>query len=104
MPFIVFGPPGTGKTVTLVEAIRQVYELNPDAHILACAPSNSAADLLAIRLAKYVPREDLMRMIAQSRAYKDVPDSIAQFSNMTPGGYRLEMAEILTLIQCRSLI
>jgi len=96
VPFIVFGPPGTGKTVTLVEAIRQVYELNPDAHILACAPSNSAADLLAIRLAKYVPRDDLMRMIAHSRAYKDVPDSIAQFSNLTPGGYRFPTKDELS--------
>ena len=61
VPFIVFGPPGTGKTVTLVEAIKQVYKLNPDVHILACAPSNNAADLLTARLAKHVPREEMYR-------------------------------------------
>ena len=37
-PYVVFGPPGTGKTVTLVEAIKQAWRRNPDAHILATAP------------------------------------------------------------------
>jgi ATP-dependent RNA/DNA helicase IGHMBP2 len=47
---IVHGPPGTGKTTTLVAAIRQLS--HTENTVLVCAPSNTAADLLTERLAR----------------------------------------------------
>ncbi len=44
---IVHGPPGTGKTTTLVQAIKG---LAPKGRILVVAPSNTAVDLLSERL------------------------------------------------------
>lgn len=47
---VLHGPPGTGKTTTLVQAIKQVSK--HEGTILVCAPSNPATDLLTERLAK----------------------------------------------------
>lgn len=46
---VVHGPPGTGKTTTLVAAIRRLVER--ESTVLVTAPSNTAADLLTERLA-----------------------------------------------------
>jgi ATP-dependent RNA/DNA helicase IGHMBP2 len=47
---IIHGPPGTGKTTTLVEGIiRTVQE---ERQVLVCAPSNAAIDLLVEKLSE----------------------------------------------------
>ncbi|XP_007256031.3 DNA-binding protein SMUBP-2 [Astyanax mexicanus] len=47
---IIHGPPGTGKTTTVVEVILQAVK--QDQKVLCCAPSNVAVDNLVERLAK----------------------------------------------------
>lgn len=46
---VVHGPPGTGKTTTLVQAIRALIAQNKE-QILVVAPSNTAVDLLSEKL------------------------------------------------------
>lgn len=45
---VIHGPPGTGKTTTLVEVI--VQSLRSDTQVLVCAPSNAAIDLISQKL------------------------------------------------------
>ncbi|KAM6981807.1 putative helicase mov-10-B.2 [Tautogolabrus adspersus] len=81
-PYLVFGPPGTGKTVTLVEAIKQIEKREASCHILACAPSNSAADLLCKKILDHVDRHKVYRMYASSRDPKYIPEEIKDCTNL----------------------
>ncbi len=47
---IIHGPPGTGKTTTLVQAILET--IRRERRVLVCAPSNTAVDLLTVKLAE----------------------------------------------------
>jgi putative helicase MOV10L1 len=50
-PYALHGPPGTGKTVTMVSAALQLLSTYPEARLLLCAPQNYSADLLCSALA-----------------------------------------------------
>lgn len=66
----------SGKTVTLVEAIKQIEKTQASCHILACAPSNSAADLLCKKILEHVDEHKVYRMYASSRAPNFVPEEL----------------------------
>ncbi|MEW5312365.1 MAG: hypothetical protein WDW38_004006 [Sanguina aurantia] len=75
-PYIVFGPPGTGKTSVLVEAALQLLALVPSSRLLLCAPSNSAADQLATRMLAVRPASELLRINAYQRSEKSLPAAL----------------------------
>ncbi|KAI4905646.1 hypothetical protein NFI96_011343, partial [Prochilodus magdalenae] len=107
-PYVLFGPPGTGKTITLIEAILQVqassnhkftaikshriikpehmyvqvYHRVPGSRVLVCTPSNSAADLICIRLHEsgFLHAASLARVNATCRQEESIPEVLQQYS------------------------
>ena len=81
-PYLVFGPPGTGKTVTLVEGIKQLVRQGGNVKILASAPSNTAADLITDRLLGHLNKRDVLRIHAVSRVVSSIPARVLAVSNV----------------------
>ncbi|CAJ1056264.1 RNA helicase Mov10l1 isoform X1 [Xyrichtys novacula] len=81
-PYVLFGPPGTGKTITLIEAILQVYHFVPSSRVLVCTPSNSAADLICVRLhdSGFLHSASLARVNASCRQEEAIPMVLRQYS------------------------
>jgi len=68
---IIHGPPGTGKTTTLVELIRQAVRRGDK--VLACAPSNLAVDNLVEKLRDH--DESVLRLGHPIRILESVRDA-----------------------------
>ncbi|KAJ3338192.1 Helicase MOV-10 [Gonapodya sp. JEL0774] len=97
VPFVVFGPPGTGKTRTIVEAIIAVAKNKPGIKILAMAPSNSAADLIVQRLKSHFSRSQMFRLNAYQRPKADCPDDVMNYSKYIKASGHFDMPPIAQL-------
>jgi helicase MOV-10 len=60
VPYLISGPPGTGKTKTVVEIALQLVTENDSARLLLCAPSDSASDTLVQRLSHHFGPKELV--------------------------------------------
>lgn len=107
VPFLLFGPFGTGKTKTLVELIQQIIVHMKDAKVLVCTPSNSAADVFAVKLAKaknIIGSNVLLRLYATHRPRHLVPDELNDCINFNDSIGSFEIPNLQTLKRYKVIV
>ena len=78
---VLWGPPGTGKTTTLVATIEEILRVAPRSKLLVCAPSNEAADIIVERLHDSgASSQHLLRVNAASRTARHVATVVRRYS------------------------
>ena len=65
---VIHGPPGTGKTTTVVELIHQAVKNG--LKVLACAPSNIAVDNMVERLARPIRDSKTNKLITPAKVVR----------------------------------
>ncbi|XP_054090988.1 putative helicase mov-10-B.1 isoform X2 [Zeugodacus cucurbitae] len=89
-PYIIFGPPGTGKTSIIVESILQLLLHDRNAKILVTSGPNCACDEIALRICNTLalgkkPRENIVARIycySQERRRENLNKLLLEYSNM----------------------
>ena len=107
VPYVLFGPPGTGKTTTVAEVVLQAavhlrkrMPTGSSFHILVCAPTNTAADHLCEKLARRLGSKlELLRLMAYSRSLSDVPEILRKLTNWDENTGSFETPDLETLLK-----
>lgn len=115
-PYVVFGPPGTGKTSCIVECIAQILKQRPNVRIIVTAQSNSACDEIGVRLLRHVSWNKVFRLYSPSMHINsegyEMPEILRRTSNLRSGNSQFPSKEefshfrviIATLMSCSRLI
>lgn len=81
VPYVLFGPAGTGKTRTLCIAIKKIIQSSSDKYILVCASTNTACDEISLRLSKILDQGKVFRLYARSHNAARIDERIKPFCN-----------------------
>lgn len=87
LPYLLFGPPGTGKTHTLTATVEEILLSSPSNHVLVYANTNTACDEITTRLLKVLPAGDIFRMYAHSYDRSKISKEIAEICNWIENKY-----------------
>jgi superfamily I DNA and/or RNA helicase len=92
---IIQGPPGTGKTRVAVSIVKHKLLMDPRAQILVAAPSNNAADNLAVQLKKV--GVDFVRVISKKVQMTSVGDmtSTAIAARLSTNARKVEESAVI---------
>lgn len=83
LPYLISGPPGTGKTKTIIEtALQLLKNTSAYGHILLCAPSDPAADTLVHRLRQHLNTSEVLRLNRPGRTFAEVPGAVLPYCSI----------------------
>jgi DNA polymerase III delta prime subunit len=103
LPFLISGPPGTGKTKTLVEvALQLLKSVDGVSHILFCAPSDPAADTIVQRIRAHFNPTELLRLNRPSRTFAQVPDAVLPFCCISQD--KFDLPPFKQLMACKLVV
>lgn len=100
-PYVLFGPPGTGKTRTIIEAILQIIRgsnaIESPENILVCATSNSACNEITKRLIDRGISNKILRIFSKSVQYdtSGIPENVLAVSNLSKGEHYFPSLKIV---------
>ncbi|KAK3334183.1 P-loop containing nucleoside triphosphate hydrolase protein [Cercophora scortea] len=90
VPYLISGPPGTGKTKTIIEiALQLIFNVETTSHILLCAPSEPATDTLADRLRPVLKPHEMLRLNRPSRGFAELNDALMPYCHIENDSFAL---------------
>lgn len=105
VPYILDGPPGTGKTRVLVASIEEIIrDDRNENYVLVCSNSNAACDELFSRLLNIFDYNEIYRLYTTSHDPKKVKPEILKCSNWDSRPRTFTMPDLKFLYEFRVVV